>query len=101
MLKDLASRIESKYKKDGEWITTRRKETVFRDTDGKERHPVELLIHKMDYTKEEVEIDVNEGDTSRYWDETVANAIPPAYMIDPICKDPFILDRSGDRQRTQ
>ena len=81
MLKDLAARIESKYKRDGEWITNRRKETIFRDADGKERHPVELLVHKMDYTKEEVEIDVNEGDTSRYWDETAANAIKPLYQL--------------------
>ena len=54
MLKDLASRIESKYKKNGEWITTRRKITVFRDKDGKERHPVEIFVHKMEYTKEEL-----------------------------------------------
>ncbi len=82
MLKDLAARIESKYKKDGEWIISRRKETVYRDADGKERHPVELFVHKIeDYTKEELEIDVNEGDTDNYWTATAANAIKPLYQL--------------------
>lgn len=81
MLKDLASRIESKYKKNGEWITTRRSITIFRDKDGVERHPVELLVHKQEYTKEETEIDVNEGPNSDYWTDTAANAIKPLYQL--------------------
>ncbi len=81
MLKDLASRIESKYKKDGEWITTRRSVSIFRDKDGVERHPVELLAHKQEYTKEETEIDVNEGPNSDYWTDTAANAIKPLYQL--------------------
>ncbi len=81
MLKDLASRIESKYKKDGEWTTTRRSITIFRDKDGAERHPVELLVHKQEYTKEETEIDVNEGPNSDYWTDTAANAIKPLYQL--------------------
>lgn len=31
MLKDLALRIESKYKKDGKWIITKRRETVYKN----------------------------------------------------------------------
>ena len=81
MLKDLASRIEAKYKNDGKWITTTRNQTIFRDLNGKERHPVELLFHKMEYTKEETEINVNEGDTSDYWTATAANAIKPLYQL--------------------
>ncbi|WP_036612689.1 hypothetical protein [Oribacterium sp. P6A1] len=81
MLKDLVSRIESKYKKDGEWITTRRSITIFRDKDGVERHPIELLRDKQEYTKEETEIDVNEGPNSDYWTDTAANAIKPLYQL--------------------
>ena len=81
MLKDLASRIESKYKKDGEWITTKRNITVFRDMDGNERHPVELLVHKMEYTKEEFVEEVNEGSTGDYWKDTAGNAIKPLYQL--------------------
>lgn len=81
MLKDLALRIEDKYKRAGEWITTRRSITIFRDKDGIERHPVELLVHKQEYTKEEIEIDVSEGPNSDYWTDTAANAIKPLYQL--------------------
>ena len=81
MLRDLASRIESKYKKDGEWITTKRNITLFRDMDGKERHPVEIFVHKLEYTKEEFENEVNEGINSDYWESTAGNAIKPLYQL--------------------
>lgn len=81
MLKDLASRIESKYKQDGEWITTKRNITVFRDMDGKERHPVEIFVHKLEYTKEVFEEEVNEGINSDYWESTAGNAIKPLYQL--------------------
>ena len=47
MLKDLASRIEMKYKKDGEWINTIRKKTVFKDINGND---VDIL--KMHFCEE-------------------------------------------------
>ena len=82
MLRDLASRIESKYKKvDGEWITTKRKMTVFRDMEGKERHPLEILGNETEYTKEEYEVEVNEGINSDYWTSTAGNAIKPLYQL--------------------
>ena len=81
MLRDLASRIESKYKQDGEWITTKRKMTVFRDMEGKERHPLETLGNETEYTKEEFEEEVNEGIDSDYWKSTAGNAIKPLYQL--------------------
>ena len=82
MLRDLASRIESKYRKvDGEWITTKRKMTVFRDMEGKERHPLEILGNETEYTKEEYEVEVNEGINSDYWTSTAGNAIKPLYQL--------------------
>ena len=82
MLRDLASRIESKYRKvDGEWITTKRKMTVFRDMEGKERHPLEILGNETEYTQEEYEVEVNEGINSDYWTSTAGNAIKPLYQL--------------------
>lgn len=81
MLRDLASRIESKYKKDGKWINTKRKITVFRDMDGKEIHPIEMLDNEKEYTKEEYEEEVNEGINSDYWKSTAGNAIKPLYQL--------------------
>ena len=81
MLRDLASRIETKYKKDGEWITTKRNITVFRDMDGNERHPIEIFVHKLEYTKEEYEEEINEGINSDYWESTAGNAIKPLYQL--------------------
>lgn len=81
MLKDITSRIEEKYKKDGEWITSRRTKTIFYDKDGTERQPVELLFHKSEYTKEEFEVDVNEVTNDDYWLDTAANALKPLYQL--------------------
>ena len=81
MLRDLASRIETKYKKDSEWITTKRNITVFRDMDGNERHPIEIFVHKLEYTKEEYEEEINEGINSDYWESTAGNAIKPLYQL--------------------
>ena len=58
MLRDLASRIEAKYKKNDEWITTKRKETIYRDANGQERHLNEIFLQNIEYTKEEIELDV-------------------------------------------
>ena len=81
MLRDLASRIETKYKKDCELITTKRNITVFRDMDGNERHPIEIFVHKLEYTKEEYEEEINEGINSDYWESTAGNAIKPLYQL--------------------
>ena len=81
MLQDLANRIEAKYKRDGNWITTIRRETIYRNESGKEVHPVELLVNKQPYIKEESDIEINEGDCSDYWRDTAANAIRPLYQL--------------------
>ena len=54
---------------------------MFRDKDGKERHPVEIFVHKLEYTKEEFEEEVNEGINSDYWQSTAGNAIKPLYQL--------------------
>ena len=81
MLRDLASRIEAKYKKNDEWITTKRKETIYRDANGQERHLNEIFLQNIEYTKEEIELDVYEGINSDYWMPTAGNAVKPLYQL--------------------
>lgn len=81
MLTDMISRIEEKYKKDGEWITRKRTEVFFYDPDGNTIHPVEALVKKIEYTKVEKEIEVDEGATGDYWYPTAANAVRPLYQL--------------------
>jgi hypothetical protein len=82
MLNDMISSIESKYKKDGEWINSRRRTNISKDKHGKECHPVELLLHHEEkYTEEQVEMDVYEGPNEDYWIGTAANALKPLYQL--------------------
>jgi len=82
MLKDLAERIETKYKHDGEWITNSRTEKIFKDKDGKEIDLIDLLEkHVTEYSTETVEKLINEGPNDDYWTATAANAIKPLYQL--------------------
>ena len=83
MLKGMAERIETKYKHDGEWITSKRTEKVFKDKNGKEIDKIALLekLGDTDYTTETVEKLVNEGPSDDYWIGTAANAIKPLYQL--------------------
>ena len=81
MLKDLASRIEAKYIKNGKWITTHRKKTIYRDAEGQEKHPIEIYYHKTDFTEEEIELDVYEGINNNYWLPTAGNSVKPIYQL--------------------
>lgn len=81
MLKDLISRIESNYKKNGDWITTKRSKIVYKDDFGKELEFVEILGKKIKYTEEKIDVEVYEGPSSDYWASTAANAIKPLYQL--------------------
>lgn len=82
MLKDLAERIETKYKHDGEWITNSRTEKIFKDKDGKEIDLIDLFEkHVTEYSTETVEKLINEGPNDDYWIATAANAIKPLYQL--------------------
>lgn len=84
MLNDLANRIEEKYKQDGEWITTRRKETIYRDKEGNEIDFISYMKannRNEDCSLEEREVDVNEGPNDDYWQATAANAVKPLYQL--------------------
>ena len=76
-----------KYKKNGEWIITRRKKKIYYDENGNEIEGIVALINKINPVREEVvEFEVSEGDTSDYWMDTAANAIKPLYQLIALAK---------------
>ena len=81
MLNDMILRIESRYKKNNEWITTKRVKSKFKDRNGNERNSMDLFMHDEDFTEENYEVDVSEGPNDDYWTETAANALKPLYQL--------------------
>ena len=81
MLKDLASRIEMKYKKGGEWINTIRKKTVFKDINGNDVDILKMHFCEDDITKEEISYEISEGPNTNYWEATAANAMKPLFQL--------------------
>ena len=64
------------------WKTRKETRAIYIDKDGKKIDGNEFLVlsitknlDKSKYTKEEFEVEINEGDTSDYWERTAANAI--------------------------
>lgn len=82
MLKDIIQRIEERYKKDGEWISTERKKIKFISPSGEVTMDPYVAISKWtSYTKEEYTIQVSEGPDNDYWEPTAGNAIRPLYQL--------------------
>lgn len=87
VLEKMISFLNKKYRKKGEWITSKRKETVYYDKDGKPMDIILSIIHKTPPTREEeIEYDIYEGDTSDYWLSTAANAIKPLHQLIALAK---------------
>lgn len=82
MIKDMIARIEERYKKNDEWISTKRTKTKYFDEHGTEQEDAyKLIIYGKSYTKQEYEIEVNEGPDENYWEPTAGNAIKPLYQL--------------------
>lgn len=82
MLRDMIARIEARYKKDGEWIsTTRKKQRVFDDAGVEREDAIGLILTGKPYTTEDYEVVVNEGPNEDYWEPTAGNAIKPLYKL--------------------
>ena len=83
MLKDMISRIEERYQKDGEWVSTIRHRSEYYDKEnGSKLDFVDIL--KMDekqYWKKEYDESISEGPNNNYWEATAANAIKPLYQL--------------------
>lgn len=79
--------LQEKYRKRGEWVITKRCQTIFYDENGRETAPVVSAGNGMKPVRSgEVEIEVSEGDTSEYWLATAANAIRPLYQLIALAK---------------
>lgn len=87
ILEGMIAHLEKKYKKKGEWITTKRNKTIYYDENGNEIDGMIAFIEKITpVRKEDIEFEVSEGDTSDYWLDTVANAIRPLYRLIALAK---------------
>ncbi len=85
MILELIKRITEKYQKDGDWIKTKRIEKFYYDKNGNKIDDIiYAMMNGIEYTIENKEYEVSEGDTNNYWKPTAANAIKPlwdmAYM---------------------
>ena len=80
LIKDMIRRIEEKYKKDGEWITTKRDKTSFYQN-GKEVDYVYGVMHADECIRKDYVEDVSEGPNEDYWEPTAGNAIKPLYQL--------------------
>lgn len=82
MLKDMISRIENKYKKNGEWATATRTQPRALDKDGNELNINDIFSGKVTVAKtEDYSYEISEGDTNDYWEPTAANALRPLYQL--------------------
>lgn len=82
MLEDMISRIEEKYKPNGEWITTEWEKTVMYDLLGNEvADPIRQIRSGSPYKEKTIVVNVSEGETGNYWAATAANAIRPLYQL--------------------
>ena len=87
MLEKMIAFLNEKYRKNGEWIRTKRQKTIYYDENGKEIVGIVALINRnKSVREEEVEYEVSEGDTSDYWMDTAANAIRPLHQLVALAK---------------
>ena len=59
----------------GEWLTTERKRIQYLKNGKEVNNPIHGILHGEVYEKIEETYYVSEGDTSKYWEPTAANAI--------------------------
>ena len=82
ILNDMIAFLEDKYKRNGEWIYTKREKKIFYDENGEEiEKPIEALLNKIPCTSKTVEVERYEGHSDNYWESTAANAIKPLYQL--------------------
>lgn len=81
MIQDMISRIEEKYKKDGEWIDSVREEQKSFDLNGNEIDAQDAMRKGIQFKTEKCEVVVNEGVSDDYWAETAGNAIRPLHKL--------------------
>ena len=79
--------LERKYKKEDDWIYTKREKTIFLDERGNElKDPVDAIMKGLPLEKKKVTVDRYEGSNPDYWEPTAANAIKPLYQLIALAK---------------
>ena len=88
MLEDMIRSIEEKYKKDGQWIETARRRTIYYDAESGEKLDLLEAIRqqKTDYRKEVLVGTISEGPNRDYWESTAGNAIRPLHQLIAMAK---------------
>ncbi len=87
MLEKMISDIEKNYKKDGDWIISKREKTIYYDKNDREVDICDVVSGKIECArKEEIEFEVSEGETNDYWLPTAANALKPLHQLIALAK---------------
>jgi hypothetical protein len=61
--------------------------TAYYDKNDKEIDRYDVIFGKIEcFREDEIEIEVNEGDTHDYWLSTAANALRPLYQLVALAK---------------
>lgn len=82
VLEDMISLLMNKYQTNGVWLKSKRTKTIYYDEFGNEIDYLEVIAgRKISCRKENIEYEVDEGDTGYYWTPTAANAIRPLYKL--------------------
>lgn len=82
MLTDMVERIRKKYQnKDGTWKKTKRNETLFLDENGQKIDIYFAIKDHKKYSTKDVEVTIDEGDSTDYWKATAVNAMKPIYQL--------------------
>ena len=87
ILQDMIDTLTCKYQKDGDWICTKRKKTLFFNENGEELEDhIFAMINNEKINSKEVIVDRYEGANEDYWTPTAANAIRPLYQLLSLAK---------------
>ena len=87
ILENIIVTLTDKYKRDGDWICTKREKTLFFNENGDQiEDPIIAWENKEQVNKKEIIVDRYEGVNTDYWEPTAANAIKPLYQLLSLAK---------------
>lgn len=87
VLESMIQTLECKYKKDNDWIYTKREKTIYFNESGEElKDPIDAIMKGDPITKKKITVDRYEGSNRDYWEATAANAIKPLYQLVALAK---------------
>lgn len=79
--------LTDKYKRDGNWIYTKREKTLFFSENGAQVEDSFIAsMNKEKITSKKITVDRYEGVNTDYWEPTAANAIKLLYQLLSLAK---------------